>query len=193
MKRWLLFVLLLGCMLLPAAAQEDAPLPPAVRTLIEDTHPRHTITAFSGYGDDTVGQWALALTLDGQHALVIAEKARGQAAYAITLENPAAFPPGDSQPGVLIDTGGDVVFVSFRDAEHLWSYRAGKSDGTWGEVEVTVYQISPPLRSHRMGMRVQDGLLMSEALEADENDNIIARGMAAHPGAACTGKTRCHL
>ena len=173
----LLLCLLLGCMLLPAAAQEDAPLPPAVRALIADTHPRHTITAFSGYGDDTVGQWALALTLDGQHVLVIAEKARGQAAYAITLENPAAFPPGDSQPGVLIDTGGDVVFVSFRDAEHLWSYRAGKSDGTWGEVEVTVYPNQPALAEHtEWGMRVQDGLLMSEALETDENDNIIARG-----------------
>ncbi|NLZ89537.1 MAG: hypothetical protein GX916_08565, partial [Clostridiales bacterium] len=177
MKRWLWFVLLLCGAFFSAAAQEQAPLPPAVRALIQETHPQHTVTAFSGYGDDAMGQWALALTHNEQHVLVIAEKARGQAAYALTVENPAAFPPGDSRPSVLIDTGGDVVFVSFQDQEHLWSYRAGKSGGAWGEVEVAVYPNQPALAEHtEWGMRVQDGLLMSEALETDENGNILARG-----------------
>lgn len=162
--------------LIPAGAGDAGarPAPPeAVARLCRAKYPEHAVASASGWGGDQAGQWALALSRQGEHVLVIAEKGRDEPAYRLTVENPAAFLPGDSRPQAMIDTGGDSVFVSSRDQAYFWSFHAVREDGRWGGVDLALYAVrqdGDTLSEH--GLRVEDGLLYFETRHTDREGNL---------------------
>lgn len=156
---------------LPAAAEPLPPLPEAVSALWRERWPDHSLTQYSGWGGEAAGQWALVLSRQGGHVLAIAEKERGEAAYRLTLENPSAFRPGDSQPSVLIDTGGDALFLSFREEGRLWSFSASKEGGRWGDVGAILY-LDGQGEHREWLMSPSGGLVFTEEHVTDEEGNI---------------------
>jgi len=180
MKRaFILCLCLIGlcCVLVLALADEgpeEAPLPEAVNALCQERYPGHVITDYSGFGNEQQGRWALVLTKEGNHVLVVAEKGKAGPAYRFTIENPTAIMPADSQPNVLIDTGGDVLFFSFSKDEYHWSFNATKSEDGWGEVALILYAHLPGSEQYyETPMFVREGQLFFERLETDGNDNIL--------------------
>lgn len=181
MKKTLIYCLCLVFLssflsLSPDAYAEQASLPEAVKSLCQKHYPGHAVTRHSGFGDERKGQWALVLTKDEQHVLVVVEKEKDEPAYRFTVENPNAFMPGDSQPNVLIDTGGDALFISFRKDEYDWNFGAQKNRGEWGNVDLILRTSYPELDTYyEWLMFMKDGLLFSENLQTDGNDNTLYR------------------
>ncbi len=173
-----LFCFLLCLFILPVSAseRENRPLPKAVQVLCQEHYPEHILTDHSGYGNEQQGQLALVLTKEGQHVLAIAEKDKTEPAYRFTIENPTAIMPGDSRPGVMIDTGGDALFLDFTKDENRWFFNAVKNDGVWGEVGLILYSHLPGSDEYyETQMNVTDELLFFEHLQTDGNDNIKGR------------------
>ena len=167
------------CLLLmiavPGLALERPPLHQAVITLCEKSYPEHTITAFDGFGNEEAGQWALILTKEGQHVLVIAEKGKDDPVYRLTVENPKAFMPGDSRPSVLIDSAGDALFFGCRNAYHIWDFMAVKSQGAWGQVSAQVWERNAVSPTSEYYMWVEDGMLHATHIISDGNDNTLSQ------------------
>lgn len=165
---------------LPSRAQDRPPLHPAVKDLCKTRYPGHEITAFSGFGNDDAGQWALVLSKEGQHLLAVVEKAKDEPAYHLTIENPGAFMPGDSRPSVFIDTGGgDSLFLSFTKDNQHWSFHAVKSGGAWGQVNLILRTTLDEENAQEWLMDEADGWLHAEEVLTDGNDNVKAR--ASYP------------
>lgn len=174
---WLCLVILGVLTLAPkAVALERPPLPEKVRALCQEHYPEHVITAADGFGDDEAGQWALVLTKGGQHLLAVIEKAKQEPAYRFTIQNPSAIMPGDSRPSVLIDSAGDALFLSFRKESALWTFHAVKRQGAWGPVDLIIHYDPAGASVHtEWGMFVKGGMLFSEQVITDGNDNILER------------------
>lgn len=173
-----LFLALLTCLLPPAHALERPTLHPDVIALCQKAYPEHSITTSDGFGNEAAGQWALVLTKEGQHVLVVVEKAKDEPAYRFTIENPTAFMPGNSHPRVMIDSAGDVLFIGFEKEEMFWHFDARKHAGAWGDVGLILSSPSATTDSQDEGPRkewlmlVQDGQLFSQQLFTDQEDNI---------------------
>lgn len=134
-KRFALAALaLLACLRVGAALAE---LPQSVVALCAAAHPGYETAAQAGWGDENAGQFALVLT-DGQdNILCIAEKAEGDAAYALTVDNTNAVREGAQIPSLFIDTGGDVLFYSYwDDGLYKSTYHSAKQNGEWGRVQL---------------------------------------------------------
>lgn len=177
-KTWVLCIclaLLVG-LLPPSFAAANPALPQVVLDLIAQKYPAHTLTSKSGFGDEQQGQYALVLSKDGQHVLVIAEKEKAAPAYSLTIENPTAIMPGDSKPSVMIDTGGgDSLFYSFTSEEYYWSFHSVKQDGQWGDADVQLYtQIPDTSDGEQIGqyMHLADSLLFSTTTYEDREGNV---------------------
>ncbi len=84
--------------------------------------------------------------------------------------------PGDSRPSVLIDTGGDALFISFFKEDYHWTFHSVKHGGVWGDVDL-ILRINQAYNQmdNEWLMFVQDSMLFSEHVTVDENDNIIQR------------------
>ena len=166
--------LLLGLVPL-AAALERPPLHPDVQALCQQQYPGYAITAVDGYGDARAGQWALVLSKEGQHVLVLAEKAKEDPAYRFTVENAQAIMQGDSHPGVIIDSAGDSVFVRFSKGTQHWSFSAFKHEGAWGEVSLILSTRLAGDDNWEWLMGQQQGLLFCGQVTTDGDDNIKER------------------
>lgn len=172
--RLCLLALCLMAVALSASALERPPLHPTVIALCQEAYPDYAITASDGFGNAEAGQWALVLSKAGQHVLVVAEKAKEEPAYRFTVENPNALMPGENHPSVLIDSAGDALFIGFQNTSHIWDFSAFKSQGTWGEVNVSIWEREGVSPSREWHMRVEDGQLLSSLILSDGNDNVLS-------------------
>ncbi len=95
MKKTILAALGLWLCLFVAAClgEEEWTLPQGVIALCEAAHPGYAVAAYDGWGDKTRGQVALVLSRNERNILCIAEKAEGDAAYALTVDNDRAQSP----------------------------------------------------------------------------------------------------
>ena len=179
---WILALLM--CVTGAALAEERAPLPQAVIALCESAYPDFEIAAADGWEGSAKGQYALILSRDGMNVLCIAERAEGEADYAFAVENAAAVRDGEEIPGVLIDTGGDALFINYHHAdvngvanayEEYISFKG--ADGVWGGVSTICYEGSGEgdQRIISYGAGVQDGALHYDRIVEDENENILDR------------------
>ncbi len=173
----LLACLLLAGLSLPALAEGAHPgtLPAAVHSLIETEYPAYSLATHNGWGDDAHGQWALTLSEAGHNVLCIAEKSPADVGYRFTVATDRALRQGEQTPRLLIDTGGDALFISYASTQSLpysVSYSASKQGDRWlmGDVLTVDEQTGFEYLSH-----IADGLLHTEAIYTDGNDNIISR------------------
>ena len=179
---WMLAALL--CAASMALGEEEARLPQAVVVLCEQAYPGVKIAAFDGWGDEERGQYALILSQDGKNTLCIAEREEGAAGYVFTVENANAVRDGEEIPGVLIDTGGDALFLSYRDVNERGAWNAHEEyicfkgeDGAWGNVSTICYEGASEGAQEIVsyGASVHDGALRYERVIEDENENILRR------------------
>lgn len=169
---------LLAMLLMAAAnacASGVAPLPRGVHVACAYAHPGYEIAAYDGWGDESFGQYALVLKKGDDNILCIAEKAKEDAAYQLTIDNTNAVYDGEKIPSLMIDSGGDSLFYTYYDevgsSEH---YHSVKQDGVWLDVDTIQYeQISGKTRSVHCG--VWDGHLHYQEYEEDENGNVLGR------------------
>lgn len=139
MKRTILAALVLMLCLLAGmcSAEEERTLPEEVRALCEAAHPGYRVVVYEGWGDEKCGQIALILSRDGHNILCIAEKAEGDAAYALTVDNDRALWAGILLPTLLIDTDGDSLFYTYQEGEtRTTRYHSAKENGVWGAVDI---------------------------------------------------------
>ncbi len=166
----------------PARAQEAPALPEAVTALCEAAHPGYAVAEYDGWGDETRGQFAIALS-DGEHnALAIAERGEGDAAYALTVDNPGALFDGEAIPDLLIDTGGDALFIGYpggvpdRGAGFVKiEYACFKGADGWGSVSATGWEPQDERDGTFVSYMasVSDGTLRYTGYLSDENDNTL--------------------
>lgn len=169
--KWVCLLLAMLCISACAGAEEK--LPRAVVDLCARVHPGYAIAAQDGWGDENRGQFALILRQDGDNILCMAERAEGDSAYQMTIDNTNAVYDGDVLPSLLIDTGGDSLWFTYYDAEDGSSVHYGsvKAEGRWGQVSALSYW---PKEDGITGMMawVSDGLLQYEETDEDENENV---------------------
>lgn len=171
MRTWIAALLLYvpAC----AGAHETTPLPQSVRDLVATAHPGYAIKVHDGWGSDAGGQFALVISKDKDNILCMAEKAQGDAAYALTIDNTDAVYDGEQLPSLLIDTGGDSLFYGYQDeAGNAVHIHTEKQDGKWTPVDVTVYEnLNGGYRSVNSGV-FDDYLCYDENME-DANGNLL--------------------
>lgn len=167
---------LLAMLLMAAAnacASGVAPLPRGVHVACAYAHPGYEIAAYDGWGDESFGQYALVLKKGDDNILCIAEKAKEDAAYQLTIDNTNAVYDGEKIPSLMIDSGGDSLFYTYRDGEsnslHLHTIKQG---GKWIEVDVTLYA-NEGNRYRSINSGVWDGALRYHHYDEDENGNIL--------------------
>jgi len=184
MKKTMLAALGLWLCLLAAAClgEEEWTLPEGVRTLCEAAHPGYAVAAYHGWGDETRGQVALVLHKDMNNILCIAEKAEGDAAYALTVDNDRALREGEEIPSLLVDTGGDSLFYTYRDGEaYMTRYHSVKENGVWNEVNVELLDTSAAAYDEEMWVSLRNGYLCLEHSRWDKQENRLPGGYALLP------------
>ena len=135
MKRGLLALLTALLLTLAAAGLGEDALPQAVVDLCALAHPDGEIVSQSGWGDDTRGQFALALRAQEGYVLCVAEKEEGDAAYALTIDNDRAIPGGDP-PHLTMDTDDSLFITQPEGTTGQTTRHSDKRDGVWGPVDI---------------------------------------------------------
>jgi len=173
MKKMICCLLALLMMAAQTCAEEKTALPQGVIDLCSAVHPGYEIAAHDGWGDESRGQFALVLKNSGDNILCMAEKAQDDAAYAMTIDNTNAVYDGDLLPSLLIDSGGDALFYTYREGEnHSLHLHTVKKDGAWLEMDVTLY-LSEGGRFRSINSGVWDGALRYHHDDEDENGNLL--------------------
>jgi len=147
----------------------------------------------SGFGNEnsSTGQYAVIMKKGDHNVLCIVEKAQGQDEFLITVENDKAVYQGDLLPSLLIDTGGDTLFYSYRkDEGDITSERchASKFDGQWSTVDVILFHKPQEGRFPETLLSIHDGELRYTMQWADENDNIMEWGEPIQKGLVNTSQ-----
>jgi len=172
MKKWLMTALLLLCLITCAQAEEDASLPQGVLDLCADVHPGYEIAVHDGWGDEAFGQFVIVLSKDGDNILCMAEKAKEDAAYSLTIDNTSAVYDGERMPSLMLEGGGDSLFYTYWEGEnnslHLHTIKQG---GAWLSMDVTLY-VSEGSRYRSVNSGVWNGALRYHHYDEDENGNI---------------------
>ena len=180
MKRTLLALLLVLLLALAAAGIGEDALPQAVVDLCTLAHPGLEIVSHSGWGDDTRGQFALALRTDEGYVLCVAERDAGDAAYALTVDNDRAIPGGDT-PRLTIDTD-DCLFISQIVAEkEQITWRSDKRDGVWGPVDIVYRYAWDDTTDVEHYAGIAGGALILSSQRWDKNGNAISEPESRMP------------
>lgn len=161
-----------------AHAQQATSLPEGVVALCSRLYPGYEVAAAHGWGDDIRGQFAMVLHKDADNVLVIAERETADAGYRFTVENThAVFDGEDAEiPSLLIDTGGDALFYSYK-AGSVTTCHAAKQNGVWGQVGVFIKdEWNAEQQSY---VYVQARELRYTWYRTDENDNVLEQGSYA--------------
>jgi len=165
----------LGLMMLCAwaFAEGETKLPQTVYDLCAQAHPGYEVVKYDGWGDESRGQFALILKQGDDNILCIAEKAQGEPAYQLTIDNTNAVYDGDVLPGLLIDSGGDALFYTYHDinGHAAEQYHTDKDTGEWSPVDVIVY-LQEGDEYHSILSGVSGGTLHYQHHDEDEIGNI---------------------
>lgn len=179
MKRLAGFLLM--HMLLAASGLCETALPQEVVDLCASAHPGSKIAAQSGGGDASRGQFALALRTGEGYTLCIAEKGEGDAAYALTVDNEEALPNGEP-PSLLIDTGGDSLFIRCDESEtEQISLHSIRQDGVWGPVDIVYRDTSHPEYDVERYVGLLNGCLCISTQGWDKNENPLSEPESLMP------------
>ena len=179
MKRLAGFLLML--MLLAASGLCETALPQEVVDLCASAHPDSKIAAQSGWGDASRGQFALALRTGEGYTLCIAEKGEGDAAYALTVDNEEALPNGEP-PSLLIDTGGDSLFIRCDESEtEQISLHSIRQDGVWGPVDIVYRDTSHLEYDVERYVGLLNGCLCISTQGWDKNENPLSEPESLMP------------
>lgn len=178
-KRLAGFLLML--VLLAAAGLCETALPQEVVDLCAATHPGCKIAAQSGWGDASRGQFALVLRTDVGYTLCIAERGEGDADYALTVNSDRAL-PGSVQPELLIDTGGDSLFVRYAmsETEQILLHSV-RQDGGWGPVDIVYRDTSHPEYDVEWYVGLLNGCLCFSTQDWDKNENPLSEPESLMP------------
>lgn len=136
----------------------------------------------SGYGGNAffAAQYALLLKKGGHNVLCIAEKAPDEAEARIVLETDRAVYQGDAVPSLLIDTGGDSLFYTYRHAEGeaiaSERYHSIKQNGEWSSVGICIFQAPEEGRYPELWIFETEGQAYLQRYWSDENDSLLERG-----------------
>lgn len=142
-RRWLALCLVgiaLLCQAGPAGLAEDSLPEEALRLFDTPQWAGYDIADVSGYGGNAsfAAQYAVLLCRAGHNVLCILEKPPEADAFAITLQTDRAVYQGDKLPSLLIDTGGDALFYTYRGTAAgevaMEMLSSAKTDGVWGPV-----------------------------------------------------------
>jgi len=112
MKKLLTITILLLCLAAGVWAEEGTALPQDVINLCGTVHPGYAIAAHDGWGDEHFGQYALILKKGDDNILCMAEKAKEDAAYVLTIDNTNAVYDGEKIPSLMLEGGGDSLFYT---------------------------------------------------------------------------------
>jgi hypothetical protein len=88
------------------------------------------------------------------------------------VETDTAVRQGADIPSLLIDTGGDALFYTYRDSDVTCAYDTNKSPDGWGTVGITVYRTRDKVPDRETHYFYQDQCLFISLDYTDENDNI---------------------
>jgi len=173
MKKLLTITILLLCLAAGVWAEEGTALPQDVINLCGTVHPGYAIAAHDGWGDEHFGQYALILKKGDDNILCMAEKAKEDAAYVLTIDNTNAVYDGERIPSLMLEGGGDSLFYTYFEGEnnslHLHTIKQG---GKWLEMDVTLY-VSEGGGYRSINSGVWDGALRYLHDDEDENGNIL--------------------
>lgn len=156
---------------------EEIVLPQDVTALIERGYPGYTVAAIAGGGSEDAGLFALALAEEEsrESVLVLAEKAEGDATYALTIENPHALPGRSWIPDMRFDTDGNTLRCSYYGE---WSESTdifSREDGAWRLSGTIVYEsrYTPKGRVEVYTSSVSGGELRYTWALEDDDGNVL--------------------
>ena len=128
-------VIVLAALLMLAAhscASGVTPLPRGVHVACAYAHPGYEIAAHDGWGDEGFGQFVLVLSKNGDNILCMAEKAKEDAAYVLTIDNTSAVYDGEKIPSLMLEGGGDSLFYTYYEGgNHSLHLHTIKQNGKW--------------------------------------------------------------
>ena len=165
----LLLALLL--FLLPCPALGEA-LPAEVLALCQAAYPGYEPAMFDGWdgGKSGGGQYAVVMHNDdpADNALLILERAQGEAAYAVTVDAPNAVRDFVLPDRLIIDNI-DVLFYTYE----YDTYHTQKKNGVWQAIDTihASYPVDEPLFTFTSG--IADGELGFTKFIEDENGNVL--------------------
>lgn len=175
----LILVAVLACFA-GALAEMGAQLSPDAAKVFEDVRwEGYAPVVVSGFGDGESqrGQYAVLMKKGDHNVLCMVEKEPSQSAFAITVETDKAVYQGDTLPSLLIDTGGDVLFYTYRamygQSQHHY-HTVKREDGTWSPVDLVNMDIGED-GGREMHFWLSDGRLYYQELRTNANDNVISR------------------
>lgn len=184
MRSRLVILCFLLAFALPSIAFATQLPPDAMQVFDGSEWEGYTVAALAGYdgNKDFAAQYAVLMKKGDHNVLCILEKEPGQREFEMTVQTDRAVWQGDSLPNLLIDTGGDALFYTYRhDGGDIRSeqYSSVKTDGEWGPVGAA-YRLPPQNGRYPEVLLspVGDALHM-RMLWTDENDNIIEWGEEA--------------
>ena len=180
MKRTLLALLLALLLTLASVGLGEDALPQAVIDLCAAAHPDREIVSYTGWGDASRGQFALALRTDEGYVLCVAEKDEGDAAYALTVDNDRAIPGGDA-PRLTMDTD-DCLFIS----QSAWekeqtTWHSDKRDGVWGPVSIVSRYAWDDQTDVELYAGIAGGCLILSSQRWDKDENAISEPKSRMP------------
>ena len=180
MKRTLLALLLALLLTLASVGLGEDALPQAVIDLCAAAHPDWEIVSYTGWGDASRGQFALALRTDEGYVLCVAEKDEGDAAYALTVDNDRAIPGGDA-PRLTMDTD-DCLFIS----QSAWekeqtTWHSDKRDGVWGPVSIVSRYAWDDQTDVELYAGIAGGELILSSQRWDKNENAASEPKSRMP------------
>ena len=180
MKRTLLALLLALLLTLASVGLGEDALPQAVIDLCAAAHPDREIVSYTGWGDASRGQFALALRTDEGYVLCVAEKDEGDAAYALTVDNDRAIPGGDA-PRLTMDTD-DCLFIS----QSAWekeqtTWHSDKRDGVWGPVSIVSRYAWDDQTDVELYAGIAGGELILSSQRWDKNENAASEPKSRMP------------
>lgn len=182
MKNRLVFLCLLLAFALPSNAFATQ-LPSAATQVFDGPEwEGYTVAALAGYGgnENFTAQYAFIMKKGDHNVLCIVEREPGAANFQITIQTDRAVYQGDLLPSLLIDSGGDALFYTYRyDSGNLTCemYGSIKQDGIWGAPTLFLYYGMDEDGLYPEAQVFSDhGFLFYNTVWCDENENIVRAG-----------------
>lgn len=140
-----------------------------IHALCEKEYPGYEIAVQTG-GADRI---AMVLQNGEDNVLCIAEWDDAQGEYVMTLSNTRAVHDGEMLPGLMFDTDGETLFITYDDGYHSVHYDSVLRDGEWGSVGSVAYASDGEESFSSWTCAVYDGALHYTWYREDENGNVL--------------------
>lgn len=177
-KQFAVFYMIL-VLTLPAIAMASQPPADVMQVFGGTEWDDYSVAVMASFGgnDQFASQYALIMKKEDHNVLCIVEKEPNATNFQITVQTDSAIYQGDLLPSLLIDTGGDALFYTYRyDDANLASEMVGsiKQGGTWGAPTLFLYygMDEDGLYPETQVFSDSDSLVF-DTVWCDENGNIV--------------------